>query len=580
MAAVTIRELLTKLGVDADTVAVQNFDKSLAIAKKTMVVATAAATALTAALVATTVATARQGDEAGKAAARVGIGAEAYQELGFAAQQTGAQIGDVELALRNQARTSDEAAQGMGEAAKSYRRLGLEASDVSKLQDDQLALLGALADGFKGLATDQERTALAQDVFGRSGTKLVPLLKLGAEGIAQYRKEAQELGFVLDKDVVKASEDFTDRMNEARLVVVGLRNQIGKQLIPVMTEMLAGFRDWVRENRLVINQRIDRTMDRIRKAVALVRFAIQRADTVVRERMGGWGNIIDQIEKVGKFTAFTGGLAAVIKLLQAASFAMAGLSAAGAPVVLVIGAAVVAFIAAALALDDLATFARGGESAIGAFLEAMDPALAVELRAQLNALAIEVQAIGDLFREVGLPLEELIPIINFVFGKLLLGQIKRMTAELQIFLGFLRAIPAVLDALGSPIRKLAKMLIPLLEAMERFGGLDTSGTRAGLQAVADFSLVDQQAEARGRRERDARGSFSSRFAGARGAMGAAATSPAGGTTNSQSTVVNQAGDTITINAPGMTPAEIEVAMNNFVAAKNRRAIAATAGGER
>ena len=62
----------------------------MVVAVKLMTAAAGAATAFAGALTIATLATAKQGDEAAKAGARVGVTAEEMQELGFAAEQAGA----------------------------------------------------------------------------------------------------------------------------------------------------------------------------------------------------------------------------------------------------------------------------------------------------------------------------------------------------------------------------------------------------------------------------------------------------------------------------------------------------------
>jgi len=70
--ASVIRNLLVRLGVDADDKQAVNFDRAVAGAKKTMLAAAAAATALGAGLFEITRRVANAGDEAAKSATRIG----------------------------------------------------------------------------------------------------------------------------------------------------------------------------------------------------------------------------------------------------------------------------------------------------------------------------------------------------------------------------------------------------------------------------------------------------------------------------------------------------------------------------
>ena len=572
MAAVTIRELLTKLGVKADTLAVQRFDKALGIAKGTMALAAGAALALTGALIGTAVATARQGDEAAKAGARVGVSAVEMQELGFAAEQTGASISDVEGLLKVQARTADEAAQGTGEAAKAYRRLGVNVRDASGKLKPQTQLLKELADGFRFRVTnDIERAALAQDVFGRSGLKMLPLLKQGSEGIEAFSKEAQDLGFVLDAEATKAAEDFTDAMNRTRKVFAGLRNQIGKQLLPVFTEMLDGFRDFVTANRDIIRARIGNAMGRIGNAIAFVRVQFQRANEIVEERLGGWDTIFQQIEKAAKLSGALTALGIFIKLVQAANLALLGLAAN--PVGLAVAIAALAVVVLGLAIDDLIVFANGGNSAIGAFLDAMDPDLAKEFRQALLDLSTAANEVASIFvtalNEIGIPVESLGDLFKTVFGQIILAEIKKVSAVVQGFTALLNLVPKALDAIGDAIAFVLERLDPFLGAIERVTG--GGGVVGRVRAGAQFAVSERErlGGAQGFLEQQR---LMSEFVGPlQPAMAAAAAAPI---------VVNQAGDTININGTDLSRTQIMEMMNEHATEKNRQAIAATRGGDR
>lgn len=554
MAATTIRELLTKLGVQADTLAVQRFDAALNIAKKTMLLTAGAALTLTGALVGATIATARQGDEAAKAAARVGITAQEMQELGFAAEQSGAKLVDIEVAMRRQATAARDAAKGTGIAAESYKELGVNVLDVNGLLKPQLQLLEETADALPGVATETRQLAIINDIFGRGGAKIRPLLKQGAEGIRAFREEARELGFVLDEEATKASEDFVDGMNATRLVLVGLRNQIGKQLIPVFTTMLSGFRDFISANRMVIRQRIDRFMEKVRKAIDFARAAFQRINRVVVEDLGSWDAIFQQIDKSAKLSGAIAGLTVFIALVKAARLALLGVQASllANPIGLAIAAAVVSVIALTLAIDDLVVFANGGKSSIGDFLDAMDPALAEEFRATLLDVRDALRDLGamasdtlvPIFRALGLEVETIGEIFETIFGTVVLAEVERVNSVLQGFVELLRRVPGFLTAISG-------------------GGLE------GL-------INPPEVERRNRRSLfDALGGGGLAGLGQQALGTPAAAAGAGGATS----VVFQ-GDTNNFTGSDLSRAEVEQILDQRQAKKNRQAIAASRGGDR
>ena len=88
-----------------------------------------------------------------------------------------------------------------------------------------------------------QKAALAQDVFGRSGTRLLPLLKEGSEGIAALRQEAHELGVVFDQDAANSAAEFSDSMTRLKARFQGIAFTVARNLVPTLTKII----DWATE---------------------------------------------------------------------------------------------------------------------------------------------------------------------------------------------------------------------------------------------------------------------------------------------------------------------------------------------
>ena len=599
MAAVTVRELLVRLGVEADTAAVNQFDRALDITKKTMFVVAAAAAALTGALLGAALATARQGDEAAKAAARIGVTAEEMQELGFAAQQAGASLSDVERGFKQQARSASEAAQGVAEYADTYNRLGIQVTDANGDIKDQITLLEETADALVKLPSDIERTAAAQEIFGKAGTRLLPLLNKGADGIRRFREEARELGFVLSEEDTKASEEFKDQINAARLALVGIRNQIGVQLIPISTSLVEGFRSFIRTNGRFIRQRIDRFMERIVKVVDFVRKALIRADEVVRLRVGGWPVLFEQVNKAARLAGAIAGLTVFIKLIQAAQLALLALFAPGAPVILGIIALAAAILGLVLVGEDLLVFARGGESAIGRFLEAMDPELAIQLKDALNGLgsAIEdLQAIvEEAFAAIGIDLTTLSEFFQDTFGAAALAAIRKFSDDIGDLREGLEAIPTVFDAISTAVAKLIRTIDPVLAKLEELtgdGGVVSAIRGALLGGAEEIEIGGGAAGAAGRarrtraagldstaRERQEAGRVRRQFLASNGTSAIERqTRRERQTMEALSAAVSFGDMSVTINTTGGDPEEIVQVVRDEMVAQRRQALDSITGG--
>jgi len=148
------------------------------------------------------------GDEIGKTATRIGTTAEEFQKFAFAARRGGATGGDVEKAFKRMASTIFDANRGIKESVEGLEDLGLTADDLrGKNPARQFELI---ADGLNRITDASDKAALAQDVFGKAGTALIPMLG----NYKELGKELERMGGIIANENVKAAEDFKDAMED------------------------------------------------------------------------------------------------------------------------------------------------------------------------------------------------------------------------------------------------------------------------------------------------------------------------------------------------------------------------------
>ena len=174
-----------------------------------------------------------RGDEIDKASQRVGIGAESFQRLAFAAEQSGSGLEDVEKGIAGMSRRINDANKGLKSAKDSFDAIGVSLDDLNGATPDvQFQILAqALAD------TDDQtvRLATSQEIFGRAGRQLQPLIAEGAAGIKALGDEAERTGNVMSTQATKDAAALTDSMNVLRHTVGGLIGQAVAPLLPALT---------------------------------------------------------------------------------------------------------------------------------------------------------------------------------------------------------------------------------------------------------------------------------------------------------------------------------------------------------
>lgn len=195
------------------------------------------------------------GDTLDKTAARTGVGAQALGELGFAAEQSGANLGDLEKGFSGLSRSLFDAGRGSGEAVAALGAIGLQYDDLAgKAPEDQFM---AVADGLSAITDASTRGAVAQKLFGRAGRQLLPML----ENVRELRKEAQDLGIVLSETDTSNAARLTDAFNRVGRTAGGAFLQLGAALaepviraLAVVTQITSRVNKWVAANKPLVQQ--------------------------------------------------------------------------------------------------------------------------------------------------------------------------------------------------------------------------------------------------------------------------------------------------------------------------------------
>ncbi len=186
-------------------------------------------------------------------ALRTGASVEALSSFGFAAEQAGASLEDVETGLKKMGKLVFAAATGNKEAEASLRRLGLTVADLAKLApEDQFRLI---ASRIAQIQNPTARAAMAMQVFGKTGTQLLPMIS----ELAALEERARSLGLVMSTEDAQAADRLGDSWTELKAVGKALVFQVGAALAPMLTNLVtkaaetgAAFIQWARDNRELI----------------------------------------------------------------------------------------------------------------------------------------------------------------------------------------------------------------------------------------------------------------------------------------------------------------------------------------
>lgn len=395
-----VRELYAKLGLDFDDTKLKKVEEKLDGLKATLSTIGISVTAVSATLFGLAKFTADAGDEAGKTAMKLGMGVEALQRLQVAAEFASISNNSLQQSVGVLAKQLIAARDGSTDAAKSLRKAGIDIGSMGGKIPTTSQALTTIADRFSTMPDSLEKTALAMDLFGRSGRDMVPFLSKGSAELEKAATLADRYGLVMSEVDVKMSAEFNDTIQESIFALRGLRNILGLGLIKVIKPLAEKFNQFISENRVRLADKIRFTFDGMATFVRLV-----------------WHGMLALVESAGRFIDLFGGIEKIAQILGVVAAVFVGgklLSGIGS-VVVAVWRAVAAFTAmniAALAIplaigaiavgiglliEDIITFFNGGDSYFGKFL-ANFPTLGKAILGVFSLVKKSVMDVVDTFK--------------------------------------------------------------------------------------------------------------------------------------------------------------------------------------
>lgn len=175
-------------------------------------------------------------DEIAKFAKATDVSVKFLSGIGFAAEQSGADFQAFQTGMRGLFRRMQDVKDGSIEGMRVFEQLGVTVVDgAGKLRSAETVFL-EVADAISQHGNKTEAAALAQELFGRSGLKLIPMLQQGRDGIKKLTVEAERLGVVFDERAAKEAEEAADSLNRFSTAMTGLGQRLATSVLPTLSD--------------------------------------------------------------------------------------------------------------------------------------------------------------------------------------------------------------------------------------------------------------------------------------------------------------------------------------------------------
>lgn len=246
--------------------------------------------------------TAAYTDNIDKMSQKLGISRKAYQEWDYILSQNGASIDSMKMGMKSLTSSLDKVSQSGSTAGTAFERLGISYDQLQGKSQEEVFEMTITA--LQGVQDETERAALANQLFGRSGQELAPLLNAGAGSVEELKQKAHELGLVLDDETIDAGVNMTDALDTMHRAFMTIGAGIASAVMPLITQ----FADYVSAHMPAITEKIKGLVDKfnnlsptMKKIIALIlpiTAAISPVLIIVGKIITGIGKLIGTITKV------------------------------------------------------------------------------------------------------------------------------------------------------------------------------------------------------------------------------------------------------------------------------------------
>lgn len=198
-----------------------------------------AAVAAAGALVGATVSAGKYADEILQASTNTNLSTDTLQAYKYAAEQMDVSFETFTASQGKFTKSMQGATSGTGPAADAFAALGLSVTDSSGNLVDSEKLYWDAVDALGQVSNETERTALAQQIFGKGGAEMNSIIAKGSEGFAALTEEARNNGAIMSGPQLEALGAFDDKMQGLTSTVDAAKNALGLTLLPIL-DQLAG----------------------------------------------------------------------------------------------------------------------------------------------------------------------------------------------------------------------------------------------------------------------------------------------------------------------------------------------------
>ncbi len=170
--------------------------------------------------------------------AQTGILTDQLQLLGYAAKVNGSSQEEMFASLNRLQMAMGRTAEAGGPVAEVLKKMGVDTGNAADGPRRLNEALPEILAGFGNLESEAEQAQAAMTLFGRSGVRLLPILRHGEEGMAALHEEFERFGGPVSAETIAAAGEYRDMIVRLDTAFFKLKGELASAVFPQLSKVV------------------------------------------------------------------------------------------------------------------------------------------------------------------------------------------------------------------------------------------------------------------------------------------------------------------------------------------------------
>lgn len=231
-------------------------------------------------------AVAESGEKIALTSKRLGISAQTFKELKYAADLKGIDVDSLTSGLDKLNKNVGGLKLGIGPLNMLLKKTDPGLRNQLRTAKDTGQAFEIVAQAMDRIKDPTKRAVLATAAFGKGGMPMINMMNDGVEGLEKLRKEASKYGSAITNEAVEKQEKFIESYKRMNYAISGIKTMLMKEAIPVIQAYMETVSEWIASHRELIKTKVHDFIEKIKNTgkalLPILKFIVNHIDTIIK----------------------------------------------------------------------------------------------------------------------------------------------------------------------------------------------------------------------------------------------------------------------------------------------------------